>query len=179
MEIYTIRDLSDVTLINKLKKELVLITDGNIIKNYHPNYEDIPGNLFNTLKTGRYEFGSYYILFENNEFVCSSGWHRYEYDHSIALVMTRSYVNPKFRAHYYMGKYLLPKMVAEASNYEKIWITVNEYNKAIYNRFFRKNTKKRSELFGNWPEIYDNFVALDKQLIYNTEQYVIQYVKNN
>lgn len=144
--------------------------------NYHPDYSDNPANIFRILKDGRYQRGKgkYYVVEQHGELIASAGWNEYEIDPSIALVLTRMYVSPSNRGNYVVGKEILPIILTELNIYSKIWITVNEYNKTIYDWFVRNSESKRPALFNNWPEIYKQFVPIGKKNVYYTPQYVVE-----
>jgi hypothetical protein len=163
--------------VNLLTSALEQITDNTIIKNYHPDYSNVPGNLFYILEEGRYreDFGKYSVIEEDGEFICSAGWNEYELDTNVALMITRAYVNPKHRTKYYMGHYILPAAIEETSKYDKRWITCNDYNDSIYQWFVRSASGKTSGLFNNWPAIYKKFKPIGKKEVYYTEQYVAEY----
>ena len=179
MKIYTIHDLSNLHVINILKKEFNKITDTNIISNYHPDYSDTAGNLFYILQAGRYRLskGKYWVMEENGEYLGSAGWNEYELDTDVALVLTRTYVPKKFRGQYLLANHLLPMMLQETSNYQKTWLTVNEHNDVLYQWFLRSSENKRPALFNNWPQIYKKFYPIGKKDIYYTQQYVLEYTK--
>jgi hypothetical protein len=179
MIIHEIHDLSNSIVTNLLSKELSKITDETYIKNYHPDYIDTPGNLFCILKQGRYVNGNYYVIEEDKRYICSAGWNEYELDSNIALMLTRLYITPEHRAKYHAGNYILPKALVEVKRYKHVWITCNEYNKAIYHWFDRANKGKRTGLFNDWPDIYRKFVPIGKKDIYYTEQYVAEYQPND
>lgn len=100
MIIHSINDDSNIVVCDLLKREFSKITDDLVLLNYHPDYSNNPGNFFYVLKQGRYKKGNYYILEENNEFICSAGWNEYGLNPDIALLLTRTYVNTKYRAQY-------------------------------------------------------------------------------
>ena len=175
MQIHEIHDLSNAVVIDLLKREFSKITDDTIIKNYHPDYASTPGNFFDVLLNGRYEKGCYYIIEEDGNYVCSSGWN--EYDDNTALLLTRTYINPEYRAQYYLGNNLLPLMIKNAVTYDKLWITVNSYNIGLYKWFKRSAAGKSTALFNNWPEIYKQFKPIGMHNVYYTEQYVAEYIK--
>jgi hypothetical protein len=171
MKIYTIHDLSNPHVINILKKEFNKITDTNIISNYHPDYSDFSGNLFYILANGRYIRGKYFIIVdETDTFIASAGWNELNVD--VALVLTRMYVSPKFRTRYIIGQTVLPTMLTETIKYKTVWMTVNQYNKSIYNWLVRNEIQNK---IGNWPDIYKNFKPIGQQVINNTLQYVAEY----
>ena len=176
MIIHEIHDLSNKLVINLLNTALSKITDETYIKNYHPDYNDVPGNLFCILKQGRYVNGNYYVIEEDGKYICSAGWNEYEPD--IALMLTRLYISPEFRTKNYAGTYILPKALTEVTNYKHVWMTVNEYNKGLYSWFDRASNGKRTGLFCDWPDIYRKFIPIGKKDIYYTEQYVVEYQPN-
>lgn len=179
MKLHRISNSSNKEVIQILKDNFSQISDKNIIKNYHPKFDQEPANIFFILnsKNNRYEKGCYYVLENNREYICSAGWNEYEYDNSIALALTRAYVNPKHRAKYYMGKFILPEIINETVNYNKIYITSNSYNSAIYQYFVRADQNKTTALFNNWPDIYRRFKPVGIKTIYNTDQYVVEYIR--
>ena len=174
MILHKLHDLSDKRITELLVSELSTITDNTVIKNYHPNYKDMSGNLFYILENGRYCLGKgkYYIVENNGEFVCSAGWN--EYDSETALVLTRMYVAPKYRVNYHVANYILPEILKEVNHYKNVWATVNEYNRALYEWFVRDRSGKRTALFNDWPDIYRKFKPIGKKNIYYTDQYVIE-----
>ena len=161
--------------IDLLKNSLTDITDDTIVKNYHPDYSDTPGNLFYILNEGRYQLGKYFVVTINNKYVCSAGWNEYELESDVALLLTRMYIVPEYRGKYIIGNNILPKCIQEASSYNHLWITANEHNKSIYNYFERASQNKRTTLFNDWPEIYKRFKPLGKKQIYYTDQWVAEY----
>jgi hypothetical protein len=180
MKIHEIHDLSNQTVIDILKHGLSDINDVNIIKNYHPDYSNISGNLFYILDQGRYSqgHGKYFVITDDSDkYVCSVGWNEYDLNSSVALLLTRMYITPKYRAQYIIGKTVLPQMIEEAQNYSKLWITANNHNKAIYTYFERASQNKRTALFNDWPDIYKRFKPIGKKTVYYTEQWVAEYDK--
>jgi hypothetical protein len=179
MKLHKINDSSDKYVIKLLEESFSEITDDNIIKNYHPNYASNNANIFCILnnKNGRYKNGCYYVLENNNELVCSAGWNEYELDRTIALILTRAYVAPKYRAKYHMGEYILPDIVESTKEYVHRYITSNSYNSAIYQFFVRASQGKRTAIYNDWPEIYKKFKPAGVKNIYYTDQYVAEYIK--
>ena len=180
MKIHEIHDTKNTAVIEILKTGLSEITDTAIVKNYHPDYSSAPGNLFRILNEGRYKQGrgKYYVITEDDKYICSLGWNEYDLIPTIALMLTRMYITPEHRGQYIIGKTILPLAINEASNYEKIWITANDHNKTIYNYFERVHSGKRGALFINpWPEIYSRFKPIGKHTVYYTPQWVAEYIK--
>lgn len=179
MKIHEIHDTKNTAVIEILKTGLSEITDVAIVKNYHPDYSDTPGNLFYILNEGRYQQGrgKYYVITEDDKYICSLGWNEYELVPTIALMLTRMYITPKYRGQYIIGKNILPIAISEASHYDRIWITANEHNRAIYDYFVRASQNKRTTLFNDWPEIYRKFKPIGKRFVYYTSQYVAEYTK--
>ena len=137
MVLHSINDLSNQHVVEMLKTNLSLIRDPNIIANYHPEYANVPGNLFYILNDGRYQIGNYFVIEEAGEYIASAGWNEYHLDKDVALLLTRMYTAPKFRMNYYIGNKILPVALEQSMNYKKIWVTCNEYNKVIYDWFVR------------------------------------------
>ena len=163
-----------------LKKEFQKITNEEIIKNYHPDFFGEPGNIFYILGTEeRYQVGhgKYFIIEDAGEYICSAGWNEYDLDSNIALLLTRTYVNKRYRAQYNVGNYILPKAILETESYPYCWITSNKHNKAIDAWFSRVENKKQPTLFNNWPEIYKRFKPIGKKDIYYTVQDVYELVR--
>ena len=102
MQLHQIHDSSNEFVMNLLEATLSNITDNDIIKNYHPDYKNNPANIFYILNddNGRYLRGCYYVLEDNGEYVCSAGYNEYDLDQTIALALTRAYINPKYRTKY-------------------------------------------------------------------------------
>jgi hypothetical protein len=178
LQIHEIHDLSNTTVINLLKNSLKNITDDRIIKNYHPDYSNTPGNLFCILDEGRYESGKYFVVTIDNKYVCSAGWNEYELDPNIALLLTRMYIVPEYRGQYIIGNNILEKCIQEANAYDHLWITANEYNRSIYTYFERASQNKRTALFNDWPAIYKRFNPIGKKTVYYTEQWIAEYDKS-
>lgn len=176
MKIHEIHDLTNTEVVEIMSAGLSKITDKNIIKNYHPDYKQTPGNLFYILEHGRYAVGKgkYYVIEKDGKYVCSAGWNEYELDTSIALMLTRMYTDPAHRMQYIIGTTILPKALTEVTDYDKVWMTTNEHNKMIYSWFERASANKKTALFNDWPPIYRNFRPLGQQTIYYTPQYVVE-----
>ena len=179
MIVHEIHDLSNQYVIDLLKKGLSQIDNESYITNYHPDYESTPGNLFNTLKLGRYRIGhgKYYIIEEDGKYISSAGWNEYDLNKDIALLLTRMYTEPNYRMNYHIANSILPLALVDVKNYKHIWFTCNEYNKKIYDWFVRVEQGKAGALFNDWPNIYRNFKPIGKKYIYYTEQYVAEYQK--
>ena len=180
MKIHQIHDLSNEHIISILKNGVSEIRDDSIIKNYHPDYINSPGNLFYILKEGRYasDHGKYFVITDDSDkYVCSAGWNEYDVNPSVALLLTRMYITPLYRAQYIIGKSILPQMIDESKHYSKLWITANSHNIAIYKYFERASQNKRTVLFNDWPDIYKQFKPIGKQTVYYTEQWVAEYDK--
>lgn len=179
MQLHQIHDASNRFIIGLLEASFSKITASNLVKNYHPDYRNETANIFYILNDikGRYNRGCYYVLEENNEYVCSAGYNEYELDSSIALALTRAYVDPKHRSKYYMGEYILPKIIENTTQYEHLYITADSFNSAIYQWFDRANAGKRPTMFNDWPDIYRKFKPIGKKNIYYTEQYVMELTR--
>lgn len=177
MKLHIIHDDTDKYVMDLLESAFSLITDDNIVKNYHPSYKTSSANIFYILHDPkcRYYKGAYYVLEDEGELVCSAGWNEYELDTDIALVLTRAYVNPKHRVKYYMGEYILPEIIKNTTQYKHCYITADSHNSAIYQFFVRAETGKRTAMFNDWPDIYRKFKPIGKQTIYYTDQYVAEY----
>lgn len=181
MQIHEINDLSNARALSLLKDGLSKITDEQIIKNYHPDFAHISSNLFYILEHGRYGKGkgTYYVVEEQGEYVCSAGWNEYEIEPTIAFALTRMFVAPKYRGTYVVAKYILDKSLLATEKYEKVWLSVNEYNKTLYTWFVRANENKKTSLFNDWPDTYRNFKPIGQRIIYNTPQYVVELERKN
>lgn len=172
MIIHKIHDLSNEYVTNLLINEFDNILDSRIVDNYSSQKKDKSSNLFYILKNGRYKNGAYFVIEDGGKYIASAGWNQYTDD--TALVLSRAFVTPEFRTSYIMAELLLPKMLIDCSAFRYVWITCNKYNKAIYNWFERKSLGKRTALFNDWPEIYNQFIPIGLKVVYNTEQYVVQ-----
>ena len=181
MIVHEIHDLSNTKIVNIMGHALRKIKDESILANYHPDYYEQPGNLFFIIKYGRYRkgFGKYYIIEEDNKYVCSAGWNEYDLDPTIAFALTRMYIDPAYRGQYLVAQHILSKTLNETKNYAKIWLTVNKYNKRLYDWFVRAEQNKRTALFNDWPEIYRNFKPIGEKIIYNTTQHVVEFIRKN
>lgn len=181
MIVNEIHDLSDTRIVDIMAQGLSKITDEDLIMNYHPDYHNQPGNLFYIIKYGRYRkgYGKYYVIEEDNKFICSAGWNEYETDPSIAFALTRMYIDPDYRGQYIVAEHILSKTLKETKDYAKIWLTVNKYNKRLYDWFVRASQNKRTALFNDWPDVYRNFKPIGEKTIYNTEQYVVELIRKN
>lgn len=180
MKVHEIHDLANKLVIDILKHGVSEIHDESIVKNYHPDYYNIPGNLFYILESGRYRHGhgKYFIITDDSDkYVCSVGWNEYDLNPTVALLLTRMYITPAYRAQYIIGKTVLSQMISEAENYSRLWITANNHNRSIYTYFERASQNKRTVLFNDWPDIYKRFKPIGKQVVYYTEQWVAEYDK--
>lgn len=179
MIVHKIHDSSNDRVIKLLEEFFSLITNQNIVRNYHPNFRDDPANIFYILNdvNGRYRNGCYYVLENEGKYIASAGWNEYNLDKNIALALTRAYVSPEHRTKYYMGEYILPKIIESTVDYNHLYITADSHNSAIYQWFVRANQGKKPGMFNDWPEIYRKFKPIGKQTIYYTEQYVAEYKK--
>lgn len=177
MNIYSINDDSNTVVCDLLKREFSKIKDKETLENYHPDYADNPSNFFNVLKQGRYIKGNYYILEENNEFICSAGWNEYVFNPDIALLLSRLYITPKYRSQFYPGNYILPLIMNESVNYRHRWITVNDYNKPFYNMIARLS-KSSPSAPSHWPQIYKKFKPIGEHRVHDVLQWVVEYDNN-
>jgi len=176
--IHLINDLSNKHVVNLLKSNFCSISNKNIVKNYHPDYSNIPGNLFYILAKGRYKQGMYYVVEKNGKYICSAGWNKYHECVDTALLLTRAYVSEHYRSKYPLATYLLPLMIDATSHYKHVWITCNEHNRSIYSAFERLNSGKSAGLFNQWPDVYKKFKPIGLKTIYNTQQYVVERENN-
>jgi hypothetical protein len=172
MKLHSIHDLTNKAMTDMLVANLSLVDEPNLIKNYHPDYCDTPGNLFYILNEGRYKKGCYYILENKGQYILSAGWNDYN---GIALVYTRAYITKEYRTGYLLSKYVLPEILAETTEYDRLWITCNDYNKSIYHALTLLSNGKRAGLFDSWPEIYKKFVPIGLATVNNVEQYIAEY----
>lgn len=177
MIIHQIHDLSDSTIVKLLEQGLSQVTESELIKNYHPDYRSENSNLFYILKHGRYKIGNYYIAEEDGKYIASAGWNFYQDD--IILALSRAYISLKYRRSYILANEFLPKILEETVDYNKIWITCNEYNLSIYKGFVRMSQNKQAGLGSPWPKIYNKFLPIGIKHINYTQQYVAEYKRNN
>jgi len=170
MIIHSISDLTNIPVITLLEENLSKVVDPKIAINYNPEYRDNNANLFYLLSDGRFSTGNYYVMqTESGEYAGSAGWNKYTDD--TALVFVRAYVPPKFRVNYYMARYLMPKILKETNEYSKLWLTCNDYNKAIYNGL------TKTGLSSAWPLEYKLFKPIGKHMVNYVEQYVAEYAR--
>lgn len=169
MIVHSIQDLSNQSIIDMLKREFSKISDNQILVNYHPDYADSPGNFFQILKDGRYLQGNYFVMEQDGIYVGSAGWNKHE---DVALILTRAFVPKEFRGHFNMAKYLLPIMFKETKDFDRLWITCNDYNVTIYRALTRLSQGKTAT---PWPDVYKNFTPIGKRIVHNIDQYVAEY----
>ena len=181
MIVHEIHDLSDSNIADLLARGLSKVTDENILVNYHPDYSDNSSNLFYIIRYGRYRkgLGKYYVIEEAGEYVSSAGWNEYEDDPTTAFALTRMYTDPVYRGQYLVAQNILSKSLRETQRYDKVWLTVNKYNKRMYDWFVRADQNKRTALFNDWPAIYRDFKPIGERIVYNTPQYVVELTRNN
>lgn len=173
MIIHSINNLSNSNVINFLKHGL---EEAVGLENYHPDFSNNSANLFYVLKEGRYKQGNYFVMEQDGKYVGSAGWNPYD---EIALILTRAYIPASERRKYNMAHYLLPLIFEQTTNFEKLWITCNDHNFAIYQALTRLHDGKSAGLFSAWPPIYKKFVPVGKKTVNYTEQYVAEYIRNN
>ena len=179
MNIYEINDLSNDKVIDILKYGITIemLDNPKLHENYLYNYKGYSANLFNRLEKNQYKKGAYFIITDaNDNYVASAGW--YEYDENTALVLTRMLVSPPYRTTYIIGEKVLPIMIERTQQYKNVWITCNDYNKAIYHWFERASQNKSPALYNNWPEIYKQFKPIGKKMVNKIEQYVVALENN-
>ena len=178
MNIYEINDLSNDKVIDILKYgiSIGMLSNPKLHENYLYEYKHNAANLFYRLERGEYKNGTYFVITDNNDnYVASAGW--YVYNRNTALVLTRMLVSPPYRTSYIIGEKVLPIMIERTQQYENVWITCNDYNKAIYHWFERANQDKSPSLYNNWPEIYKKFKPIGKRIVNNVDQYVVALEK--
>lgn len=180
MEFYEIHDDSDSTVVTILENEFKKIPHSEpYVSNYHPSYSYKNSNIFYLLRNGRYikGKGKYYIVCEENKYIASAGWNQYDYEKDVVLLLTRMFVTKEHRNHFHIGKYVLPMMINETENYNRLWITCNEYNKNIYNWFYRNSKNKAGSLSNQWPDIYKKFLPIGNREVNFVNQFVLEYKK--
>lgn len=173
MEIHIIHDCSSTAAVRLLSGALSTIVDTKIIKNYHPDYSTIPGNLFYILNSGRYSEGNgaYYIIEDDGVYICSAGWNTYELDRSVGLILSRMYVAPAARGKFTVGKHILPLAYASAiTKHNILWMTFNDHN-SKYRKWFEEY--ENSPLV---PDLYRKFSYIGTKDVYYTQQHVYQYL---
>lgn len=176
MVVHSINDISNKEIIKFLKSNLKVIDDPIMVQNYHPDFENKPGNLFYVLKEGRYKNGNYYILEDNGKYCASAGWNPYTYrNQKIALGLTRCYISKEYRSKWLLSKYFLPKILQETISYKKIWFTMNQYNRTIYKGFELLSKGKNAGLGEHWPKIFNMFIPIGIKTVYSTKQYVVEF----
>jgi hypothetical protein len=173
MIIHQIHDLSNLSTVKILEQGMSQVTDTRLIKNYHPDYKNENSNLFYILQHNRFKIGNYYVIEEDNNYICSSGWNWYEND--IALALTRTYVIPECRQRNLIANNILPRIIKDSKSYNRLWITCNEHNKAIFNAFVRIQQGKATGLNNTWDKIYGNFLPIGIRTVNFTDQYVAEY----
>jgi len=176
MIVHEIHNLNNTHVVDLLTTGLSKVTDPDIIINYHPDHSHEPGNLFYILGNGRYEQGrgKYYVLEKDGDYVCSAGWNEYEVDPAIAFALTRMYTSEQYRGQFLIAQNILTRTLVETERYPNVWLTVNEYNKSLYEWFVRVARYKKTNLVNQWPEVYRQFKPVGQRVIYNTTQYVVE-----
>jgi hypothetical protein len=171
MQIHKFNEFDKNKFTEILKKYFSTISDENYIKNYHPNFSESPENIFFLLTNKLYssDYGSYFLVTHNDEYICSGGWLKYSQLENTALLLTRAYVNPSYRGKFYLAEFILPKCIEETKNYENKFITINQYNISLMKGFLR------SGISNNWPSIYKKFNYIGIQNINYTDQFVFKY----
>jgi hypothetical protein len=87
------------------------------------------------------------------------------------------YVPKKFRTNFMIGEHILPIVMNETVNYQRTWVTLNSYNKPMYNAISRMHLGKSSSLTP-WPDIYRKFKPIGQHVVNNTLQYVAEYERS-
>lgn len=161
-----------------LKRGLSEVTEEWCIKNYHPDYNSDPANIFYILaNNGRYRegHGRYYVFEEDNRFISCFGWNQYELDSNIALIFTRLYTIPEYR-NLQLHHHSLDRVLEETARYPIIYATYNLYNKKMYDRYlYYKEHGKNNK--GKYVQLYDKFTPIGIKEVYYTRQYVCEYRK--
>lgn len=179
MFLHSLKSHKDKHLVDFLKKNFSKIKETQLVRNYHPDFENESSNFFNILQNGRYENGNYFILEEDGKFCGSAGWNPYRYRNEIiALGLTRCYLSREYRNKWLLSKYFLPMILEETKEFKKLWLSVNEYNKTIYKGFELFAQGKPVGLGEPWPKIFSQFIPIGKKTIYFTKQYVLEWNKN-
>lgn len=175
-KIYEINDLSN-QLVNNILRTGITVTmfdSQQLSRNYLYDHRQDPANLFNKLEKGVYIQGCYYVVTDDKDnFIASAGWHHY--NDSTALALTRMLVHPQYRTQYIIGNHVLPLILDSTKNYNKIWITSNEYNQSIYKYFERIHNNKSGTLFSNWPVLYKKFKPIGQHKVNNVLQWVAEH----
>jgi hypothetical protein len=170
MIVHSIKDLSNTKVVSLLEVGLSK-TVGDSLVNYHPDYRNDTSNIFYLLNTGRFQQGNYYVLESNGQYIGSSGW--YPYASSLALILVRSFLPKGHRANYYMSEFFMPRFLEETADFSKLWITMNDHNKIIYNAFERMSEGKSV----GWPDSYKLFKPIGQRTVNNVQQYVVEYLR--
>lgn len=174
MVIHPIHDLNNSKVIRILSTAMYSIKEEHTIQNYHPDFANVPGNLFYILREGRYKAnsGTYFVLEEDGKFISSAGWNEYPLEWKTALLLTRAYVSPEYRGNFTVGKYILPIVYGESQIYNtKLWITFGKRNER-YLKFFEVAKTGKIKL----PELYKKFNYIGQKSIYYTNQHVVENI---
>ena len=86
------------------------------------------------------------------------------------------YVSKAYRNTFIVGKMILPIIIEQTTKYEKLWMTVNDYNKPLYDWFVRN---KDTSFSLGWPDIYKKFIPIGVEIVNYTPQYVVEYRKSS
>lgn len=177
MEIHSIKDLNDSYVISLLEQGLSKVEEPTLKENYHPANKNNNANLFYLLDNKRFAVGNYYVMeTDDGEYAGSAGWNKYTDD--TALVFVRAYIPKKYRVQYLMAKNLMPKILEETSKFNRLWITCNEYNKAIYKGLIQLSNNKPAGLSSPWPEQYACFKPVGIKTVNYVDQYIAEYKRS-
>lgn len=166
MIIHHINDMSDEYAVSLLSEGLMHEKN----ENYNPHSCIATQNIFSKLQTGAFEKGSYIILEDDLGYVGSSGW--YEYDDDIAIVFVRTFLRKDMRQQHLLSKYFLPEFLN--TKYKKLWITINEHNRALVYGFTRISKAQGSSVGFKWHDDFKKFKPIGKKYINGLDQYVIE-----
>ena len=167
MIVHKIHDDSNDYVMDLLADGLMDVKDIN----YNPLYENLSQNLFQKIKSGSFKNSCYIVLENENGYVGSSGWYKYNAD--ISLVLVRSYIKKEYRQRWLLTEKCLPIMLNDASGSKNIWITVNESNFYLQKAFDR--TKNGKLAWPNMPALLKKFKPIGTRYINGLEQYIIEY----
>lgn len=173
MDIYELHSDEDSPGYRILKQGLSNLPEQDLAVNYHPYFSNEPSNLFYLLKHGRYQTGCYFVIADNDSYLGSAGWNLYQDE--IVLCLTRAYFIKNARHRYLMANLILPNILKQTSQYNRFWITCNDYNKRIYDGLVKLNQDGHAGLYDSWPKIYKKFKPIGSMVVNNTVQYVAEY----
>lgn len=142
VETYKLEDVDKNEIIQFLKTASQYSEDPASVNMWNENWVDRPETfpyLVYISKRFAAENGQFFVCKINGKIEAVSGIQVSPFDNNVALGGVRSWVNPKFRGQFVIGRHLLPLQVAWAKEktIKTIALTFNHYNKKLISYFKR------------------------------------------